>query len=1037
MIINIDEFKETLELNRSEIAHNQSLTNEYLIDDIMSQLGYNKRRNKDVKRLFDKPIDWEVLSTGSPKLAVKVFALDDEMNSDEVQSAMEYCKGKLFSILVLTNGETLNVYRYNKVKREYTSVCEIKLTDELSELSESVLEAISNNGFDTGKIDEIISKLSVSPEKVRDTMLDNVGMLANQVAAWMGDSGNSFIEQCKTVIEGLISVENSSNAEQSENTVASEVPETSNEELSELQAKLAEATTKADEQSKTIDEQQKEIDILKNSNDELKSQLDEAKEQKTATPELDEATTNIINNLSAEVTDKDAKIEQQQKELEELKSDNEEQQKELDKLKNNNEDLKSQLDEQSKKLEEIKEHEISTSEVEELNNKINGLSAEVNEKDAHISELETEINTKNTLLEAKETLINEKDAEIAEKVAELEKASSNSGVSSTGSVASQDEIDSYREQIQTISSKLADSEDKIRQLTKELEDANCKLNNISGAERQKATELINVIEDSSELPRSYVAVINTELLQYDTLHTFVGRTLQKLYEIKSYEASQFIFNGDIFKIVQPAERNDLIMNNKAYDIKLDGIHEDEVLNKLRIVFSHFSDIVFECKKIGSLEVTEKMAEESNSSNEASNSDAGIDTGIKFDSIDDIDTDNNNEAGVDFDNNTENINFGDDSSEASNGAGVNLNKADDFGEQQSKKLHGIMCGQFLQLDDLIWGDEETVFNTIKYIGSSSVNFNINMNNDDMSNERLFCKSLDAMLALAILNGQNNVLSLLRQTDLSQINNFIKLYTEEYASYPGATRINGTRYIVAGIESVKQVASVLADVGNNLGIDMSDMFVFFDADTTSEQMLDTWGYNESAIQLNENTDVSGIPDEKDAIAVLNGGIFNNLIITKNSLSVHEKVIGRTLRIKTKYFRHIMENPDNPGDDVALTVREMINEAVKMGRHDINFNCLGNVIGESYKLVSENISDVSEDAIQIEADGKVLYVSRLKNWQVPLSLIKVHTTLLANTAVAIKVEVNSEALNFYMNQFVVAEPSFSLAVESFTRYINSCIK
>lgn len=971
MIINIDEFKETLELNRSEIEHNQSLTNEYLIDDIMSQLGYNKRRNKDVKRMFDKPIDWEVLSTGSPNLAVKVFALGDEMDNEEVQSAMEYCTGKLFSILVLTNGETLNVYRYNKVKREYTSVCEIKLTDELSELSESVLEAISNDGFNTGKIDEIISKLSVSPEKVRGAMLDNVGMLANQVAAWMGDSGNSFIEQCKTVIEGLISDENSSNAEQSETVTASEVTEASNEEVSELQAKLAEATDKATEQSK---------------------------------------------------------------EIEELKSVKEEQQKEIDTLKASNDELKSQLDEQSKKLDETKENEISTSEVEELNNKINSLSAEIAEKDTQISELETEINTKNTLIEAKEALINEKDAEIAEKTAELEKANNNSETSSVGSAASQDEIDAYREQIQTISSKLADSEDKIKQLTKELEDANDKLNNISGAERQKATELINVIEDSSELPRSYVAVINTELLQYDVLHTFVGRTLQKLYEIKSYEASQFIFNGDIFKIVQPAERNDLIMNNKAYDIKIDGIHEDEVLNKLRIVFSHFSDIVFECKKIGSLEVTEKMADESNSN---SNSDVSAGTDIKFDSIDDIDTDNSNESGVDFGNNTENINFGDDSSEVSTEAGISLSKVDGIDEQQSQKLHGIMCGQFLQLDDLIWCDENTVFNTIKYIGSSSVNFNINMNNDDMSNERLFCKSLDAMLALAILNGQNNVLSLLRQTDLSQINNFIKLYTEEYASYPGATRINGTRYIVAGIESVKQVASVLADVGNNLGIDMSDMFVFFDTDTTSEQMLDTWGYNEAAIQLNEDTDVSGITDEKDVTAVLKGGIFNNLIITKNSLSVHEKVIGRTLRIKTKYFRHIMENPDNPGDDVALTVREMINEAVKMGRHDINFNCLGNVIGESYKLVSENISDVSDDAIQIEADGKVLYVSRLKNWQVPLSLIKVHTTLLADTAIAIEVEVNSEALNFYMNQFVVAEPSFSLAVESFTRYINSCIK
>ena len=90
MAFNINELKETLELNRSEILHNHSLTNEYMIDDIMRELGYNKRRNKDVKRLLDKPIDWEVLSTGSPRLAVKVFALGDSINDDELQESMNY-----------------------------------------------------------------------------------------------------------------------------------------------------------------------------------------------------------------------------------------------------------------------------------------------------------------------------------------------------------------------------------------------------------------------------------------------------------------------------------------------------------------------------------------------------------------------------------------------------------------------------------------------------------------------------------------------------------------------------------------------------------------------------------------------------------------------------------------------------------------------------------------------------------------------------------------------------------------------------------
>ena len=208
MAFNSEELKETLELNRSEIMHNHSLTNEYMIDDIMRELGYNKRRNKDVKRLLDKPIDWEVLSTGSPRLAVKVFALGDAIDDAELQESMNYCKDKPFSIFIVTNGEAMTICRYNKVKREYTEVCDISLLEKLTDTKRSVLEAISNDGFNLEIIDNIVSERDISPEKVKEIMKNNLGMLASYVATWLGDSSNSKIEQCKVVIDGLFFSEN-------------------------------------------------------------------------------------------------------------------------------------------------------------------------------------------------------------------------------------------------------------------------------------------------------------------------------------------------------------------------------------------------------------------------------------------------------------------------------------------------------------------------------------------------------------------------------------------------------------------------------------------------------------------------------------------------------------------------------------------------------------------------------------------------------------------------------------------------------------
>lgn len=990
MAFNINELRETLELNRSEIMNNHLLTNEYMIDDIMRELGYNKRRNKNVKRLLNKPIDWEVLSPGSPRIAVKVFALGEPIDTEQLQEAMKYCKDKPFSIFIVTNGEAMTVCRYNKVKRDYAEVCDISLLEELDDIKKSVVEAISNDGFNLEIIDSIVSQRDISPEKVKEVLKNNIGLLASHVATWLGDSSNSKIEQCKVVIGNLFFSENIEDA----NTVD-----------------ITEYTT-------IIEQLQKELETAKQN-----------------IPEEVDVTeyTNKIAELQNEVTT-----------------------------------LQSKVSEYEVQMATNEENTANYSEeVIALKETIDGLHNEVNDKDEKITKLENEV--------------------------ELLRASSVKSVNVSDDI--QGEIEEYRAKIQELASKAAESEDTIEKLQAELKEAKDSLDNMSGADKQKALDLLGVIEDSKEIPRSYVAVINTELMQYDDLPTFVGRALQKLYEIKNYEASQFIFNGDIFKLVQPAERNDLIMNNKAYDVRVDGIHEDEVLNKLRIVYSHFSsDIIFECKKIGSLELVEEKNKVVGNTEEIEVATDDMDWGTAEEAIVEIGSDSDDielvedtkevfetsiennggfklsldkvpkdlednievsdgtfddvsgifgasEGGFDtteeqvndelFSNNGFGTNFEGGFEEDVNLSGepfANMQTDDNYIGNEETYLSGILCSQLLQVDDLIWTDENVTFNNIKYIGSSSINFNINMNNEPISNEQLFCKSLDAVLALAISMGNLNVLSLLRQTDLSQINNFIKLYTEEYADYP---RINGTRYVVAGIESVVQVASILADACNTLGIDTSDIFLFFDATTTSQQLLDTWGYEEDAIQLREYTDLQ-VQDTADAIAVLKGGIFNNIIVTKNSLQAHRAIFKETLAVRTNYLAKMINN----ANDFVDVIRGIMTEAFNTNQYT-NINSIGNVIGEQYKLVSENPMEVSSNSVKIDINGREFYISIVENWQMPLSIIKTHTALLANTSIAVKLNINSQALNFYLTEFEVAEPSLSLAVSSFCNYVQSCIR
>ena len=634
---------------------------------------------------------------------------------------------------------------------------------------------------------------------------------------------------------------------------------------------------------------------------------------------------------------------------------------------------------------------------------------------------------------------------------------------------------SFREQIEKLSDQVASSEEELRKTKELLKQKEDELNNISGAEEKRARDLINVIEDDPSLDRSYIAVINKELIQYEDINTFVGRALQKLYEIKHYEASQYIFNSNALKLVSPGVRGDLLMNNKVYDVDLGTNHEDVALNKLRILYSHFTDVIFECKKIGTLRKKEEtelvkpvtISKEENTETEnisENTKDISENNGITLEktdvstndtvetSVDDItndvmkelfdedeepsieDTEATASTEISIDEDEEDINFGDTEEDT--------NTSVEFGEDNSSEVKStselrnvLLCSQLPQLNILLWSDENIQFNNIKYLGSSKLNMNINSQNEEMTYEQLLCKCIDAALALAEMNGDKDVIQRLRSTDLSTISSFIKFFTTEYKD---CTKINGTRYVVTGLENIQQTASALVDITEAINIDTTDMFMFIDGQTSSENIIEDWGYEEESIQLRDYSEYDNSNDDgSKSIAIIKGNIFGNIMITKNSLKAYKNTLGQSMAVKTNYLKYQIR-PENKNNDFSEIIRGIIVESKKnTGETPVPVENIGNVIGEGYKLVSTDESKVGPEHIQLNADGLIIYVSIVEDWQIPLSIIKTHTTLMNDSNIIIKVQINSDALRFYSEEFETSEPAFMLAVKGFVNYIAHCIK
>ena len=655
--------------------------------------------------------------------------------------------------------------------------------------------------------------------------------------------------------------------------------------------------------------------------------------------------------------------------------------------------------------------------------------------------------------------------------------------------AESDKVDSYIEQIRDLNIKMSDKDKKIEELEEENKDLKDQINQLSGSDRKRAQEMLDLMDDNPESPRNYVAVVNSELLQNDNLHTFVGRVMQKLYGIKSLEASQYIFNGELFKLNSNAVRNDFRMNSKNYDIDFrEGETEDEILNKLRVLMSNFSDVVFECKKIGSLHPVKNHAHEDEFENPGDfEGSQGFESNEQdfngneqyFDESDSyeedglaIDSENGNfegnigafdsgEQGFNEEaNGFENDGQGFEENESAEDSGFDSmagfnSETDSFGEfipdgtevpeendeftSDKQRKPVLLACQLSTVDELIWSDEEINFKSVKYITDDQMKLVFSINNDG-GNDNTLCKCINAMLAIEAHKKNKDIIKQVKLKNFSQVNSFIKLYTEQYKDCP---RINGTKYAICGVSTVGNIGSALNDIGKALNIDTSSMFIYFEAETDSYSILDNYQYDENYITPRENVNFVSSGNNTMKEVVLRGDMLSSIVITKNSLQVQKEILSNIVAVKTKYIGKVIHSSEgsdgalvNSNEDVAEVFSKMLMEARANGTN-IDPKDICTVIGTGYKLMSYNENDVAPDHMEMSIEGEKIYISKLENWQMVESLVKVHTVLFNNTGIAIKIHTNVDAINFYGTQFCTAEPTLSLAVNSLVNYVTSCFK
>lgn len=940
MSINLEVLRETIKERKRDMSGNRSLTNELAIDDLMIILGYNKKRDTSVYRLYDKDVDWKVVYPTGSRIAVRTFAVDEEVNEDEAAGTFNLAVQEDTATVILTNGTDIKIYAINNFEQKYVEVAELNIFNELDAITNKVLTLISKSGFDRSAINDIVMSKYITSDKVKE---------------WL----NKYSSDIVNIIIKNEKLKDSSR-------------------LSPLYTELINAEPKVEAVTEKVVDTA-EIESLNKEIEALNDKINIIEEEKANISNENESLKANIANLEVEKDSAEKLIE------------------ELTNAKTMAENEKVELE---NKLTDV----VTKEEVNELNNQYNnaldqisGLTLQNKSLMAQIEKLQAEIDEKITEIARIESEKSELSQSIEDLRGEVNKLNTLS-------------VDDYIQQIHDLTEQcncITEERDVLAAKVKKLQE---EINDLEGVDRKKAQELLDVIQVADDQPRQYVGVINTELFQYPQLNKFVGCVLQKLSELKGHLAAQYIFDGDMFTLIPNGENKDLMINNKYFDISLDNMGEAEAINKLRIIFSHFDDLIFDCKMVGKLPEDSDDIEYTLDQNINRDVNADLEVEEKRFKISlfkkDETPENNQETAEEY--------------------------VDEQYEEQSNYIEPqdyLMVVQLQTYFDMFMAevDENTTlgYTNVKYIGSNNATFRITEDNLD----KQLVKCIDALLAIEAGRGRASIIKEFKQCDLRDISEYILRYDTTTKDLP---KITAAKYCVSGIETVAQMVKVLYDICEQMQIDMSDIFVYANAYTNAMDLVNAYSFDEASVVLYDNTECQYSDDGTESAAIIKGDIFNNIIFTHNSLGVHSQLIKMAVGVKTKYMSQTIASYDDFVNTVGLLVTNALNNKI-----DNNIICRCTTLDGTYKLVSDNEADVSARHKQIEANGQIYFVSFVENWEIAESLLRIHTDIYNDTAIAIKVLLKNNMLGFINNEFYTSEPSLALAVYSFRNYINNAIK
>ena len=691
------------------------------------------------------------------------------------------------------------------------------------------------------------------------------------------------------------------------------------------------------------------------------------------------------------------------------------------------ETLRKRVEELSKSKEEAHDSDIVS-----LRNLVASLDSKVIEKDSIIRSYE-----KSSQLDKAEIAKYKEDVESLRRQLQAE---------------SETPQQSFVGQIEELTLKISQLEDVIKAKDTEIGNLQNKLDNIVDPRITEAQSILDAIEDTEDIPRSYVGIVNGNMYQCESMEKFIGHSLQELYSIVTFELMPYLFDGDIFRITDKAVNKDLVIGNKAYDIQLGDMSEDECINRLKTLFSKFPTVVFLSKTIGRLEVAEDIISETpnldenvfedsepevfidNDGNEVFDEDFQVDSGDTFENTDDG-------PGLDF-----GVDFGESSELTNSEESSELDKTDtdDTDEMQDSDeiISDIVVGD-TEYDGNMTEDSDT---TPAYRMDGSVCFalcdlgNILWNRDIVIDKPEFIYYPERTLIIDSTNLETSLYSIVSAlvvyssnsfNSIKKVNEFNWVEVSQLINTEGkGINIPYTKYCIDASE-FGHLLPVLNTVCSIIDVSTEDTYIYFKGSILSSEFegnfVDTSDFNFQSTGLPE-IDTSNSEDQH---CIISGTLMDVHELGDIEYNILSNLVNRCLAVKTRYMTATLKSQE----DLEYAITEIL----------VNYDGdlseitdeLGNCPGEDYKVISRDSNEVSKNYYSVQINGDDYYVSELKHWQIVCVLLTMHKIAVDDNVISLRVTLNKDLYEAYMNQYIEYNPVKAVTIKSLMDYMSERLK